>query len=119
MSAGDRLNMLVPFIPEFLSFPLLFFPEFLASGSRLLGMPLQVLILACFWFERSLSSWERFLSENLWDVNAAGKTFVALLLQKLENQLRIHGRYLAGLDTLLVTKDSQKMSGFQLWKGQS
>ena len=73
----------------------------------------------CFWVERSLSSWERFLSENLWDVKAVGKTLVTLLLQKLESQLQVHGGYLAGLDTLLVAKNGQKMSGVQLWKDHS
>ena len=73
----------------------------------------------CFWVERSLSSWERFLSENLWDVNAVGKTLVTLLLQKLGNKLQVHGGYLAGLDTLLVPKNGQKMSGVQLWKDHS
>jgi len=74
---------------------------------------------SCFWVERSLSSWERFLSENLWDVNAVGKTLVTLLLQKLEAQMQVHGGYLAGLDTLLVPKNGQKMSGVQLWKDHS
>ena len=64
----------------------------------------------CFWVERSLSSWERFLSENLWDVNAVVKTLVTLLLQKLENKLQVHGGYLAGLDTLLLAKNGQNMS---------
>ena len=73
----------------------------------------------CFWVERSLSSWERFLSENLWDVNAVGKTLVTLLLQKLENKLQVHGGYLAGLDTLLLAKNGQNMSGVQLWKDHS
>ncbi|MDJ0902682.1 MAG: transposase [Xenococcus sp. MO_188.B8] len=73
----------------------------------------------CFWVERSLSSWERFLSENLWDVNAVVKTLVTLLLQKLENQLQVHGGYLVGLDTLLLAKNGQKMSGVQLWKDHS
>ena len=73
----------------------------------------------CFWLERSLSSWERFLSDNLWDVNAVGKTLLTLLLQKLENQLQVHGGYLAGLDTLLVPKNGQKMTGVQLWKDHS
>jgi hypothetical protein len=30
----------------------------------------------CFWVDRNLSSWERFLSDNLWDVNAVGDTLV-------------------------------------------
>ncbi|MDE5094878.1 MAG: hypothetical protein O4804_11790 [Trichodesmium sp. St11_bin5] len=54
---------------------------------------------------------DRFMSENLWDINRVGKTLVALLLQKLENQLQVHRRYLAGLDTLLLPKNCQKISG--------
>jgi len=73
----------------------------------------------CFGVERSLSSWERFLSENIWDVNAVGKTLVTLLLQKLAYQFQVHGGYLAGLDTLLVPKNGSKMSGVQLWKDHS
>ena len=37
----------------------------------------------CFWVERSLSSWESFLGENLWDVNEVVKTLVNLLREKL------------------------------------
>ena len=73
----------------------------------------------CFWVERSLSSWERFLSENLWDVNEVVKTLVTLLREKLETQLQVHGGYLAGLDTLLVAKNGQKMPGIQGWKDHS
>ena len=73
----------------------------------------------CFWIDRSLSSWERFLSENLWDVNAVSKTLVKLLLQKLEDNLKIHGAYLACLDTLLIAKNGTKMSGVQAWHQHS
>lgn len=73
----------------------------------------------CFWVERSLSSWERFLAENQWDVNAVCQTTVALLLQKLGVQLQFHGGYLAALDTLLVPKNGRKMAGVQPWKDHS
>ena len=73
----------------------------------------------CFWVERSVSSWERFLSENLWDINAVGKTLLSLLLDKLDAQLQVHGGYLACLDTLLVAKNGKKMSGIQRWKDHS
>jgi hypothetical protein len=73
----------------------------------------------CFWLEKSLSSWERFLSENLWDLNAVGKTLLDLLLEKLDAQLQVHGGYLACLDTLLVAKNGKKMTGIQLWKDHS
>ena len=73
----------------------------------------------CFWLERSVSSWERFLSENLWDLNAVGKTLLTLLLEQLDAQLQVHGGYLACLDTLLVAKNGKKMPGIQLWKDHS
>ena len=73
----------------------------------------------CFWIDRSLSSWERFLAENRWDLNAACKTLVDLLRQTLGAQLQVHGGYLAALDTLLVPKNGQKMAGVQRWKDHS
>ena len=73
----------------------------------------------CFWVERCVSSWERFLSQNLWDINALGQTLLTLILDKLEDQLQVHGGYLACLDTLLVAKNGKKMTGIQLWKDHS
>ena len=73
----------------------------------------------CFWIDRSLSSWERFLAENRWDLNAACKTLVDLLRQTLGAKLQVHGGYLAALDTLLVPKNGQKMAGVQRWKDHS
>jgi hypothetical protein len=73
----------------------------------------------CFWIDRNLSSWERFLSDNLWDVNAVGNTLVKLLVQKLEDKLKFHGSYLACLDTLLIPKNGTRMSGVQKWHDHS
>jgi hypothetical protein len=38
----------------------------------------------CFWVERSLSSWERFLSENLWDVHGENQPTLLVLADKDE-----------------------------------
>lgn len=73
----------------------------------------------CFWVERSLSSWERFLADNHWDLNAVGKTLVTLLVEKGEDQLQVHDGYLVGVDTLLIAKNGQKMLGIQKWKDHS
>lgn len=73
----------------------------------------------CFWVERSLSSWERFLADNHWELNAVGKTLVTLLVEKLEDQLQVHDGYLVGVDTLLIAKNGQKMPGIQKWKDHS
>lgn len=120
------------FIPlELLSYFLLFQshfskPNFLYFQGYLCGLLLargrktmSNIAHFCFWVERSVSSWERFLADNLWDINAIGKTLVTLLCQKLETHLQVHGGYLAGLDTLLVAKNGRKMSGIQLWKDHS
>ncbi len=101
--------------PNFVYFQAYLWGLLLARGRKTMNN----IAHCCFWVERSLSSWERFLSENLWDLNAIGKTLVILLRQKLEAQLQVHGGYLAGLDTLLIPKNGQKMSGIQLWKDHS
>ena len=44
---------------------------------------------------------------------------VKLLLDKLGEQLIIHGTYVAALDTLLVAKNGTKMPGVQKWKDHS
>jgi hypothetical protein len=91
--------------PNFIYFQGYLWGLLLARGHRTMNN----IAHSCFWVERTLSSWERFLSENLWDVNAVRKTLVTLLLQKLEAQLQVHGGCLAGLDTLLVAKNGEKM----------
>jgi hypothetical protein len=73
----------------------------------------------CFWIDRNLSSWERFLSDNLWDVNAVSNTLIKILIQKLEDDLKIHGGYLACVDTLLIAKNGKRMSGVQNWHDHS
>jgi len=73
----------------------------------------------CFWVDRNLSSWERFLSDNLWDVNAVGDTLVKLLLEKLGDNLKIHGGYLVCVDTLLIAKNGKRMPGVQKWHDHS
>jgi hypothetical protein len=73
----------------------------------------------CFWVDRNLSSWERFLSDNLWDVNAVGDTLVKLLLEKLGDNLKIHGGYLVCVDPLLIAKNGKRMPGVQKWHDHS
>ncbi len=120
------------FIPlEFLSYFLIFQghfskPNFVYFQGYLWGLliargrkTMTNIAHCCFWVDRNLSSWERFLSDNLWSVNAVGKTLVTLLLEKLKPQLQVHGGYLAALDTLLIPKNGKKMTGVQPWKDHS
>ena len=60
-----------------------------------------------------------FVTQNTLFLNDAMKTLVTLLREKLETPLQVHGGYLAGLDTLLVAKNGQRMPGIQGWKDHS
>lgn len=73
----------------------------------------------CFWVDRHLASWERFLAENRWDPMALVTTLLATLQTRLAEDLQVHGAYLAALDTLLVAKNGHKMPGIQVWKDHS
>ena len=73
----------------------------------------------CFWVDRHLASWERFLSQNRWDTTALFGTLLDTLHAKLADSLKIHGAYLAVVDTLLIAKNGHKMPGVQLWKDHS
>ncbi|MCD6133140.1 MAG: transposase [Deltaproteobacteria bacterium] len=73
----------------------------------------------CFWVDRHLASWERFLSQNRWDTTALFGTLLDTLHAKLADSLKIHGAYLAVVDTLLIAKNGHKMPGVQFWKDHS
>jgi hypothetical protein len=73
----------------------------------------------CFFVDRHLSSWERFLAESSWDLTVLSKTLVEVLISKLGAQLMVYGAYLAALDTTLVAKVKGKMLGVQKWHQSS
>jgi hypothetical protein len=73
----------------------------------------------CFWVERHLSSWERFLAEYHWDPTALFGTLLETLKTKLGEELQVHGAFLAVVDTLLIAKNGHKMPGVQTWKDYS
>lgn len=73
----------------------------------------------CFWVDRHLASWERFLAENRWDPGAVFGTLLETLRTKLGEQLQVHGAFLAAVDTLLIAKNGDKMPGIQKWKDHS
>ena len=74
---------------------------------------------SCFWVDRHLASWERFLADNLWDTTAIVKTLLGNLISKLGDSLQVHGAYLAVVDTLLIAKNGNRMMGIQKWKDHS
>jgi hypothetical protein len=74
---------------------------------------------ACFFIDRHLASWERFLAQYQWDLGRVFLTLLSLLQQQLDKSLHIHKAYLLALDTFLVAKASRKMLGVQPWKDSS
>ena len=73
----------------------------------------------CFFVDRHLASWERFLAKNQWNPTAVIRTLVEFLQTKLDDGLKVHGTYLAVVDTLLIAKNGRKMIGIQSWKDHS
>jgi len=73
----------------------------------------------CFWVDRHLSSWERFLAEYRWDPTTIFGTLLETLKTKLGEELQVHGAFLAVVDTLLIAKNGDKMPGVQTWKDYS
>jgi DDE superfamily endonuclease len=72
-----------------------------------------------FFHQRALSSWERFLAEHRWSLTAVTARLVQLVVERLGEQLKVHGAYLLGKDTTLIAKTAKRMLGVQKWKDHS
>lgn len=70
---------------------------------------------ACFFLDRHIASFERFLSENKWDMNQVARTLIRLLVDTLRDKLYIYGAFLLAVDTTYTAKNSKKMIGIQKW----
>ena len=97
--------------PNFLYFQGYMWSLLLTRGHKCMTHIAQV----CFFVDRHISSWERFLAENTWDLTVLSKNLVHTLIVKLGDSLQVHGAYLAGLDTTLIAKTWGKMMGVQKW----
>jgi hypothetical protein len=73
----------------------------------------------CFFVDRHVSSWERFLSQYQWDMNDVRCRLVKLLKEKLQGKLLVYGAHLAWVDTTLIAKAKGKMPGVQKWHDSS
>ena len=74
----------------------------------------------CFPIQKSLSSWERFLSEYKWNLNKLIEQLIKLLLLQLGKSVLYANKFLiAVLDTSLIAKASHKMFGVQKWHDSS
>ena len=72
-----------------------------------------------FFVERHISSWERFISQNRWDLSSVQARLVNLIIEELGDKLIIYGGFLASVDTTLVSKAQGKMPGVQKWHDHS
>jgi len=74
---------------------------------------------ACFFVDRHVSSWDRFLSQYQWNITEVRHRLVILLKQRLQDKLLVYGAYLAWVDTTLVARVEGKMPGVQKWHDSS
>jgi hypothetical protein len=73
----------------------------------------------CFFVDRHVASWERFLSQYQWDMSKIQSKVLALIREKMADSLLIYGAYLCWIDTTLVSKVKGKMVGVQKWHDHS
>jgi hypothetical protein len=73
----------------------------------------------CFFVDRHISSWERFLSQAQWDMGQIQKRLLSLIIERMKEKLLVHGAYLAWIDTTLIAKFKGKMPGVQKWHDHS
>ena len=88
----------------------------LLSGSR---KCITRISSSCFFLDKSLSSWERFLSQSHWDLYEVAKSLIRLCLSELGEQLLYANRYIVAVDTTFVTKVLGRMIGVQKWSKKS
>jgi len=72
---------------------------------------------SCFFLDRHIGSFARFLSDNQWDMDEVSKVLFHLLIEELGTRLCIYGAFLLAIDTTHVKKSSKKMLGVQKWIG--
>lgn len=73
----------------------------------------------CFFLDRHIASFERFLSEHKWDMNQVSRILVRLLVETLKEKLCIHGAFLLAVDSTYCAKSSKRMIGVQRWRERS
>jgi len=101
--------------PGFLYFSGYILSLLLTGGRKTMSRVAQT----CFWVDRHLAGWERFLAEYRWDPAALLGTLVEVLKAKLGQELMVQGAFLAVVDTLLMAKNGHKMPGVQAWQDHS
>jgi DDE superfamily endonuclease len=108
------------FAPYFTAPSFAYFQSYLWALMVVEGRKCLTRLARCaFFHQRALSSWERFLAEHRWSVTAITARLVTLVVERLGQQLIVHGASLVGTDTTLVAKTTKRMLGVQKWKDHS
>jgi hypothetical protein len=108
------------FAPYFTAPSFAYFQSYLWALMVVEGRKCLTRLARCaFFHQRALSSWERFLAEHRWSVTAVTARLVTLVVERLGQQLIVHGAYLVGTDTTLIAKTATRMLGVQKWKDHS
>lgn len=77
------------------------------------------IVRTCMFFDRSLSSWERFLAEQQGDMTQVMQSLVTVLQTGVGEKLLYADRYVMGLDPTYVAKVNGRMLGVQRWREHS
>lgn len=73
----------------------------------------------CFFFNKNLSSWSRFLSQYKWDYNKVMEKILHQIVDIFLDDLMMYGALLACYDTTITAKNSKKVGGIQKWNSHS
>jgi DDE superfamily endonuclease len=116
----QTLSLLQVFAPCFTGPSFAYFQSDMWALMVVEGRKCMARLAGCVFFhQRGLSSWERFLAEHRWSVTAVTARLLRLVVERLGEQLKVHGAYLRGKDTTLVAKSAKRMLGVQKWKDPS
>ncbi len=114
------LSLLQVFAPYFTAPSFIYFQAYIWALMVVEGRKCITRLAGCVFFhQRSLSSWERFLAEHRWSVTAVTARLIRLVVERLGEQLKVHGAYLLVKDTTLVAKSARRMFGVQKWHDHS
>lgn len=117
---AQTLPLVHVFAPCFTAPSFAYFQSYLWALMVVEGRKCLTRLARCaFFLPRDLSSWERFLAGYRWSVTAVTERLVTLVVERLGEQLKVHGAYLVGKDTTLVAKSAKRMLGVQKWKDHS